>query len=94
MQLFIKQYLCKHKNKENNSIDEDKTMDEKIIMMIKSISEYLFEMLSNFSETIEDKVSEYENKLGSHIRLLNSKPNEMEAKLSMIKNKAKYFCNF
>ena len=52
------------------------------------MSEYLFKMLSNFSKTIEDKVSEYEKELGSHIRLLNLKLNDMEAKLSMIENKA------
>ena len=51
------------------------------------MNEYLFKMLSNFSKIIEEKVSECENKFGSHIKLLNSKLKEMEAKLHIIQNK-------
>ena len=54
---------------------------------MKSMSEYIFKMLSKFSEVIEEKVSECENKLQGHIKLLDLKIKEMEAKLKIIEDK-------
>ena len=89
LQFTLKEYISKNINKQNYFINGDEARDENIKILIQSMNEYVFKMLNNFSKIIEDKVSEIENKLGSHIKLLNSKLQEMEAKLNLVENKTK-----
>ena len=53
----------------------------------KNSSDSIYKILNKFSERISKQISEFEDKLGNHFELINSKIREIELKLNHIEQK-------